>query len=73
MILDEEYEATLQCRANKIFQIIKNFETLFPDEFRRSGINKCGHCSGSGFEDKHQMTNCSYCGGMGYKGFERIQ
>lgn len=69
----DEQKASLQCRANQTFKIIKNFERLFPDEFSKCGIKKCGHCAGSGFEDKHQMTNCNYCGGMGYKGFEKIQ
>jgi len=60
-------------RSNRIFKTIKNFEILFPDEFDKCGINKCGHCRGSGFADIHQMSNCTHCGGMGYKGFERIQ
>ena len=72
MISDED-KAILQCRANKIFKVIRDFEILFPDEFRKCGISRCGHCAGSGFEDKHQMTNCIYCGGMGYKGFEKIR
>ncbi len=64
----------LQIRANKIFQVIKDFEHLFPDEFKVCGIYRCGHCDGTGLGNKHDMTNqCSNCGGMGYVGFERIR
>jgi len=61
-----------QTRANRIFKIIKDFENLFPDEFRKCGINKCGHCEGTGIGNKHSMSLCTYCGGMGYRGFEKI-
>jgi len=68
----ESHRFDLQQRSNKIFKTIKDFETLFPDEFRKCGITKCGHCNGSGITDKHQLGNCIHCGRMGYKGFEKI-
>ena len=71
-MISDKHRYDMQTRSNKIFKTIKDFEIMFPDEFKQTGIHKCDHCSGSGFEDKHQMINCSYCGGMGYKGFEQI-
>lgn len=66
-------EIQRQTRANKIFQIIRDFETYFPDHFRKCGIHKCGHCEGTGFIDKHALRQCGDCGGMGYRGYERIR
>lgn len=60
-------------RSNRIYTIIKNFETTFPDEFEKCGIKKCGHCGNSGFSNVHQMNPCAHCGGMGYFGFEKIE
>lgn len=61
-----------QTRANKIFQVIRDFERLFPDEFRKCGIHKCGHCEGTGVGNKASLSQCYECGGMGYRGYERI-
>jgi hypothetical protein len=61
-----------QNRSNRIFTIIKRFETVFPDEFEKCGIKQCGHCGNSGFSNIHQMTHCTRCGGMGYVGFEKL-
>jgi DnaJ-class molecular chaperone len=69
MILEPEQET----RSNKIFKVIKEFERMFPEELRKCDINQCGHCSGTGYNDKHQLDFCDWCGGMGYKGFKKIQ
>ncbi len=61
-----------QSRSNRIFTVIRNFETIFPDEFEKCGIKKCGHCEATGFSNKSAMFMCNWCGGMGYKGFEKI-
>lgn len=60
-----------QLRSNRIFKVIRDFETMFYDEFQKCGIKKCGHCNGKGF-DKHLTNMCLNCGGMGYTGFKRI-
>ncbi len=65
-------EIEKQVRANKIFRIIKDFETLLPDEFEKCGIVKCGHCNGTGISNKHTLVICRVCGGMGYRGFEKL-
>jgi len=61
-----------QTRSNKIFKIIKDFEQLFPDEFNKCGIKRCGHCNATGIGDKASMSLCTNCGGMAYVGFEKI-
>jgi len=65
-------EVEQQQRSNKIFKTIRDFETLFPDEFRKCDIKSCGHCGGTGLKNKNPMNFCEYCGGIGYKGFEKI-
>jgi len=72
-MISDTHKYQIQHRANKIFKVIRDFETLFPDEFRKCGINSCGHCGGTGIADRHQLTVCVNCGGMGYKGFEKIE
>jgi len=62
----------LQQRSNKIFQTIQDFERLFPDEFEKCKISKCGHCNGTGFKDMTMQSHCSNCGGMAYIGFEKF-
>jgi hypothetical protein len=33
----------------------------------------CGHCDGTGLGSKSDMqSHCSFCGGFGYKGFEKL-
>lgn len=59
-------------QSNRIFKTIKDFEKMFPDEFSLCNIKKCGHCSGTGVANKHSLEMCNVCGGIGYKGFERI-
>ena len=61
-----------QERSNRIFQVIKQFANMFPDEFEKCDIKPCGHCKGTGLGDRHSLSQCSYCGGMGYKGFKKI-
>ncbi len=65
-------EIEQQTRSNRIFTVIKNFEILFPDEFEKCGIEKCGHCNATGILNKSSMVICNYCGGMGYRGFEKL-
>jgi hypothetical protein len=61
-------------RSNRIFEVIRDFETLFPEEFVKCDIKRCGHCGATGLANKYQMDNfCTMCGGIGYKGFEKIQ
>ena len=60
-------------RIHGIIKAIKKFESLFPEEFRKCDINRCGHCDGTGLEDKHQMIWCGWCWGVGYKGFKKIE
>jgi len=60
-------------RVNMILKTIRNFERLFPEELRKCDINRCGHCDGTGLKDRQQMTFCDWCGGIGYKGFEKIE
>jgi len=62
----------LQTRSNKIFRIINDFANLFPDEFEKCDIKKCGHCNAVGFTDASLQNFCSNCGGMGYVGFEKL-
>jgi len=59
-------------RTNNIFKIIRNFECMFFDEFQKCGISRCEVCDGTGLKSKTQMTLCSFCGGIGYLGFEKI-
>ena len=61
-----------QTRANKIFMVLKDFERYFPDEFYKCDIHRCGHCDGTGLGNKHSMSQCTNCGGMGYVGYEKI-
>lgn len=61
-----------QTRSNRIFSIIKNFHEMFFDEFSKCGIKSCGHCGGTGLENKHSLNLCYNCGGVGYVGFEKI-
>lgn len=61
-----------QHRTNKIFMIIRDFERMFPEEFRKCDIHKCGHCKGTGLSSKHSLEHCTHCGGIGYRGFETI-
>lgn len=63
----------MRARANKIFETIHNFERFFPDEFEKCEIKKCGHCNGTGIANRHSLECCMYCGGIGYKGFEKIE
>lgn len=61
-------------RANRILTVIKDFENLFPDEFMKCDIKRCGHCGGTGLKNKHCLDEfCTLCGGIGYRGFEKIQ
>lgn len=60
-------------RANRIFQVIKDFASLFPEEFEKCDIKKCGHCGGTGLKDIHHNIFCDFCGGMGYIGFKKIR
>jgi len=59
-------------RVNRIFKIVKDFENLFPEEFKKCNIKKCGHCGGTGISNKHSLNYCVYCGGIGYTGFKKI-
>jgi len=61
-----------QMRSNKIFEAIKDFETLFPEEFEKCDIKQCGHCT-AGFIDHSMVKMCTNCGGMGYVGFTKIK
>lgn len=70
MIVD--HSSSAMQRANKIFKTIKDFESLFPEEFEKTSIRQCGHCNGTGFSDKSLQNQCSNCGGMGYVGFKKI-
>lgn len=60
-------------RVNKFFEVIRNFETLFPEEFEKCDIKKCGHCGATGLKDKHYTKFCDFCGGVGYTGFKKIR
>lgn len=63
----------IQNRSNRIFKVIKDFEILFPDEFEKCGITKCGHCNGTGLSSSYNVHSlCSNCGGMGYIGFKKL-
>ena len=62
-----------QQKSNKIFNIIRNFEMMFYDEFQQCDIKRCGHCNGTGYKDKHQLDFCDICGGIGYRGFKKIE
>lgn len=59
-------------RSNRIFQAIKDFEKLFPEEFEKTNIRKCGHCNGVGFSDSSLQQQCTNCGGMGYVGYKKL-
>jgi len=60
-------------RTNEIYSIIKNFEYWFPEEFKKCDIIRCGHCNGTGLKDKNTEAGyCVYCGGIGYKGFKKL-
>ena len=62
-----------QDRSNKIFKTIQDFEFLFPAEFEKCGIKKCGHCNAKGFTDNGLQNHCLNCGGMGYVGFKKLR
>ena len=59
-------------KSNSIFQTIRKFHEMCPEEFSKTGINPCGHCGGTGVIDKHILNFCSNCGGVGYIGFKRL-
>jgi hypothetical protein len=60
-------------RINKIHQTIKSFSFMFPEEFEKCSIKKCGHCSGSGLKNKVDMDIfCSNCKGIGFIGFTKL-
>ena len=66
------YDREMIDNANKLHGAIKNFEHYFPEEFVKTNISKCGHCNGTGLEDKSQIYFCWNCGGTGYVGYEKI-
>lgn len=71
MIEEQQIENTN--RVNKIFKVIQEFNNLFPEEFDKCGIKKCAHCGGTGLKNKHHMIFCDFCGGIGYRGFIKIE
>lgn len=60
-------------RSNRLFKIIRDFHDLFPDEFEKCDIKPCGHCKATGVANKASLSMCSVCGGIGYRGFEKIK
>lgn len=60
-------------RVNKFFKVIQEFNILFPEEFDKCDIKKCGHCGATGLQNKQQMLFCDFCGGIGYTGFKKIK
>ena len=71
--MTEEQQIENNTRVNKIFKVIQEFNSLFPEEFNKCDIKKCGHCNGTGLKDKHHIIFCDFCGGIGYKGFKKIE
>ena len=69
----EEQTQESNDKMNKIFKTIKNFEILFPEELEKCDIKKCAHCGGTGLKDTHHIIFCDFCGGIGYKGFKKIE
>ena len=68
-----KYSTDKNIRANRFFNIIKQFSIFFPDEFEKCDIKICGHCGGIGFKDKVNFSElCFNCGGIGYVGFKKI-
>lgn len=61
-----------QIKSNKIFQTLRNFHIMCPEEFEKTGIHSCGHCSGRGIPKQGDMRFCLNCGGIGYKGFKKL-
>lgn len=59
-------------KSNSIFQTIRKFHEMCPEEFSKTNIRPCGHCGGNGIRDKHILDYCSNCGGIGYVGFKRL-
>lgn len=59
-------------RANRIFKILKEFSDMFPDEFEKCDIKKCGHCNNTGLQNKQTSLICDNCGGMGFVGFKKL-
>lgn len=60
-------------KTNDIFKTIKAFHEMFPDEFSKCDIKPCGHCNGTGIANKSSLIMCSICGGIGYRGFEKLR
>jgi len=61
-------------RTNEIYSVIKKFEHWFPEEFVKCDIKRCGHCNATGLKDKNTEAGyCAFCGGMGYKGFKKLE
>jgi len=61
-------------RTNKFINIIKSFEYYFKEEFDKCDIKKCGHCGGTGLKYKGCVDSyCEICGGMGYRGFKKLE
>lgn len=65
-----------QMKSNRIHLVIKEFETMFPDQFEKTDIKKCDKCQGgfkrieAGYEVKSNI--CEKCKGLGYYGFDTI-
>jgi len=68
-----EPTATQLNNTNNLHIIIKKFQTMFQEEFEKTGISSCGHCNGTGLGSKHHIIFCTNCGGVGYKGFEKLK
>ena len=70
----EEKQELSESSLNIVHIVVKRFELLFPTEFRKTGIVKCGHCGGTGVKDYTKVYSdlemCDFCGGVGYTGFE---
>jgi DnaJ-class molecular chaperone len=58
--------------GNQLHTIFKKFEADHPNKFKLTGINRCGHCNGTGLKSQNLELACTECVGVGYVGFKEL-
>ena len=58
--------------TNGLHSTLKQMEVITPDDFKSTGIIRCGHCNGTGVKDRNINDACRHCNGVGYRGFKTL-
>jgi DnaJ-class molecular chaperone len=59
--------------GNKLHSTFKQLEAKSPTEFKKAGMNRCGHCNATGLSLQNQEVACTQCIGVGFIGFKTIE